>query len=254
MLISLCSSKGAPGITSTALALAAVWPRPVLLLEADPAGGDLAYRCQSASGGPLATSPSVLSLASAAGSSSVGSVAAFTQELACGVSIVQGVGSPAQSRGLASLWGTIAQMCRASDVDVIADLGRIDRASPVLPLAAGSDRLLVVASASMDSLMHTRATIAEIAGAIAPGPTGSRPIPVLVGPARHARGHRADCDQVMAAAGDLAGPAVHVPLDRDALARLENGDVARRLRRTLLMRAVTPFAAELAGTSTEVNA
>jgi hypothetical protein len=254
MLISLCSSKGAPGTTSTALALAAAWPRPVVLLEADPAGGDLAYRCQSASGGPLAASPSVLSLASAAGSASVGSVAAFSQQLACGVSIVQGVGSPAQSRGLASLWGTIAQMCRDSDVDVIADLGRFDRSSPTLPVAAGSDRLLVVASAALDSLMHTRATITEIAGAITRDPTRARPTPVLVGPARHARGHRDDSDRVMAAAGDLAGPTAHVPLDRPALARLENGEAATKLRKTILMRAVTSLAVELSGAGTEVNA
>ncbi len=254
MLISLCSSKGAPGVTSTALALAAAWPRPALLLEADPAGGDLAFRCQSASGGPLAASPSVLSLASAAGSASVGSVAAFTQQLACGVSVVQGVGSPAQSRGLASLWGTIAQMCRDSEVDVIADLGRFDRSSPTLPLAASSDRLLIVASASLDSLMHTRATIAEIAGAVTQDPTRARPTPLLVGTARHAQGHRADSDQVMAAAGDLAGPTAHVPLDRSALARLENGEAATRLRRTILMRAVTSLAAELSGADTEVNA
>jgi hypothetical protein len=37
----LASAKGAPGVTTTCVALTLVWPRPVLLVEADPAGGDL---------------------------------------------------------------------------------------------------------------------------------------------------------------------------------------------------------------------
>ena len=43
-LIAVAADKGAPGVTTTAVALAAVWPRPVLLAECDPAGGDLVYR------------------------------------------------------------------------------------------------------------------------------------------------------------------------------------------------------------------
>ena len=47
-LIAVAADKGAPGVTTTALALAAVWPRPVLLAECDPAGGDLVYRFPAA--------------------------------------------------------------------------------------------------------------------------------------------------------------------------------------------------------------
>ncbi|MDF0752962.1 hypothetical protein NLU14_22305, partial [Marinobacter sp. 71-i] len=65
MLISIASVKGSPGVTSTALALAAVWPRPVVLLEADPSGGDLAYRCKAAHGGPVAANKGLLQLAAA---------------------------------------------------------------------------------------------------------------------------------------------------------------------------------------------
>ena len=41
MLIALCSAKGAPGVTTSGLALALSWPRPVVLAELDPAGGDV---------------------------------------------------------------------------------------------------------------------------------------------------------------------------------------------------------------------
>jgi hypothetical protein len=43
-VVVLASVKGSPGVTTTALALASWWPRPVLVMEADPAGGDLAAR------------------------------------------------------------------------------------------------------------------------------------------------------------------------------------------------------------------
>ena len=41
MLIALCSAKGAPGVTTSGLALTLSWPRGVVLAELDPAGGDV---------------------------------------------------------------------------------------------------------------------------------------------------------------------------------------------------------------------
>ncbi|HSJ59640.1 MAG TPA: hypothetical protein VK895_00290, partial [Jiangellaceae bacterium] len=38
-VIALASASGSPGVTSTALGIALLWPRPVLLVEADPTGG-----------------------------------------------------------------------------------------------------------------------------------------------------------------------------------------------------------------------
>jgi hypothetical protein len=45
-VVAVCSTKGSPGVTTLACALAASWPstRRVVLVEADPAGGDLAVR------------------------------------------------------------------------------------------------------------------------------------------------------------------------------------------------------------------
>src|SRR5437763_13615057 len=62
-LIAIASDKGAPGVTTAALALAAVWPRPVLLAECDQAGGGLVYRFPAAGGGHLDPRPGGLSLA-----------------------------------------------------------------------------------------------------------------------------------------------------------------------------------------------
>src|SRR2546423_15418228 len=62
-LIAIASDKGAPGVTTAALALAAVRPRPVLLAECDPAGGDPVYRFPAVDGGHLDPRRGVLSLA-----------------------------------------------------------------------------------------------------------------------------------------------------------------------------------------------
>ena len=43
MLIAFVSGKGAPGTSTSALALALAWPRLVLLAECDPRGGDLVW-------------------------------------------------------------------------------------------------------------------------------------------------------------------------------------------------------------------
>src|ERR1019366_10538581 len=44
--LTLCSAKGAPGVTTLACVLGAVWPthRAVVVAECDPSGGDLAGR------------------------------------------------------------------------------------------------------------------------------------------------------------------------------------------------------------------
>src|SRR3954466_96920 len=103
MLIALASVKGSPGVTSTALAIAAVWPRPVVLLEADPTGGDLGYRCRAAHGGPLSANRGVGRPPAAVrgGTPSPDAVFNESQLLACGVNLIQGVTSSAQSRGMA---------------------------------------------------------------------------------------------------------------------------------------------------------
>ena len=38
-VVCLTSASGSPGVTATAVGLAFCWPRPVLLVEADPTGG-----------------------------------------------------------------------------------------------------------------------------------------------------------------------------------------------------------------------
>ncbi|MDR0344130.1 MAG: hypothetical protein LBI49_13680, partial [Nocardiopsaceae bacterium] len=62
-LIAVAADKGAPGVTTSSVVLAAVWPRPVLLAECDGSGGDLVYRLPAEGGGRLDPQRGLLSLA-----------------------------------------------------------------------------------------------------------------------------------------------------------------------------------------------
>ena len=62
-LIVLASDKGSPGVTTTAITLAAVWPRRALLAELDPTGGDVALRLRGPRGAPLSPEVGLISLA-----------------------------------------------------------------------------------------------------------------------------------------------------------------------------------------------
>ena len=43
-IVCLASASGSPGVTTTAVGMAFSWPRPVLLVEADPTGGSGSFR------------------------------------------------------------------------------------------------------------------------------------------------------------------------------------------------------------------
>lgn len=247
MLVALASIKGAPGVTSTALTLAAVWPRPVVVLEADPAGGDLAYRCRAAHGGPVYAPKGLLTLAGEVrgGVRSAGVVFDHSQMLACGVNLLQGVNSAGQSRGLDGLWTQVAGACTVADVDVIADLGRIDPTSPVLPLAQSARHLIPVASASLESVMHLSNGLEALAGPLVRHSAVSIR-PVLIGPDSHAQRDCADLNDLLARAGMPLAATVPVPYDPKSLTRLEQGEKATgRLGRTLLLRAARQLASTI---------
>jgi len=173
------------------------------------------------------------------------------QPLACGVELVQGVRSAAQAQGLGRLWSTLAEACRASEVDVIADLGRFQRTSPVLPLAQSADAFIPVAAASLESVMHLADGLTEVMPALvryhAP-----RVCPVLVGPDAHAEGDCADLDDLLRRSGHLTEPTLPIAYDPKALIRLERGETpASRLRRTLLLRRARTMAAIVGPALTE---
>jgi MinD-like ATPase involved in chromosome partitioning or flagellar assembly len=147
-LIALASAKGSPGVTTTALALAAVWPRAVLLAECDPAGGDTAAGFLRAQAEPSST---LLDVALAARRGlSPGDVLAHCLRLSADdrFALLPGVSDPAHVASASLAWRQVAATFRALSNtqarDVLADCGRLNaRGSPV-DLLARCDLIVIV--------------------------------------------------------------------------------------------------------------
>jgi hypothetical protein len=156
MLIALCSLKGSPGVTTTAVALAARWPadQKPLVVECDPAGGDLAARFR------LPATPGVVSLAAAARRNrDLAVLWRHSQRLPAGLAVVLGPVGAQQARGALRLLtlGRTSVLRAAGDqpgVVVLADCGRVAPESFALPIIRTADAMVLLAHAQDDELSH----------------------------------------------------------------------------------------------------
>lgn len=246
-LVAVTYVKGRSGATTTALGLAAVAPsrvRPVVV-ECDPAGGDLMYRLD------LAATPSLVDLAAAArgATDAQGALAAGQQALGVGDAAVPVVVAPAggtQTRAaLPELTGIGASVLTTSDRLVVADCGRLAPGSPVWPLLPLADVVLVMARARTDEVAHLREYLAELvdvnAGQLAVLLAARYPV------AEVASVLTTHIAEELAAASDSIGVLGPLPVDGKAAAVLGGEMVAgRRWRRLPLMRAYTDLLDDLA--------
>ena len=177
-LVVLLSAKGSPGVTTTAVALAAGWPagRSAVVVEADVAGGDLAATCG------LAIDPGLGSLASAGrhGFDS-DTVLAHSQILPCGTRAV--VGPPSDSEAAAALDAlrpNLVPALASSPIDVLADCGRFSSDETLRTLLAHADLVLVVTRPTLAGVEHVAARLTVI-GSMTPHVelllVGERPYP-----------------------------------------------------------------------------
>ncbi len=157
-LIAIASDKGAPGVTTAALALAAVWPRPVLLAECDPAGGDLVYRFPAVGGGHLDPRRGVLSLAVVARRGmQPQQVWEHVQKLHGGLDVLAGVTNAEQGAGLSLLWGPIGKaLASMPQADVIADCGRLGADGPLYDLLAEATTVVLVTKVHVADVIRLR--------------------------------------------------------------------------------------------------
>lgn len=243
MFVVVCSAKGSPGTTTTALALAAAWPAetPVVAVEADPAGGDLGIRLTGRSGA-LPPSPTVATLAAAARDGGEDVVRRHAIALNDQLSVVPGYLSPNQGRAIATLWQPLGQALRRADVDSVVDVGRLGTSSPATPLLNEADAAVVVVRADIASLIHARDQIHYL-----PIRPGTAIIPLVIGRAADSAADRADVDQVLAAEGLAVEPAAHISWDQAAVRALEAGQspAGRALVRSKLIRSAQVVADRL---------
>ncbi|MFE5035533.1 hypothetical protein [Streptomyces sp. NPDC056683] len=179
-LIAIAADKGSPGVTTAAVALAAVWPRRVLLAEADPAGGDLVYRSAAAHGGPLNPNTGMLSIAATARRGLVpDQLWDHVQPLSGGLEVLVGLGVAEHAAGLAGLWPTLGHAFAAladspnAPADVIADCGRISGDTPAVEMFPHAALVLLVSRAEPEALARVRDRAAALAQKLHGGPRGA---------------------------------------------------------------------------------
>ncbi len=248
-LIAVAADKGAPGVTTTATALAAVWPRPVVLAECDPAGGDIVYRLPGAHGGRLDPRRGLLSLAVAARHGlEPGQVWQHAQRLRGGLDVLAGVGNAEQGSGIEPLWGPVGDLlARLPGADVIADCGRLGPDGPYYDLLARAAIVILIVRPNLGEVIRLRDRAAAVA--VATGRRGGREASIGVLVIADRRGYRRALAEVRQAVGGANSPVglvagiAHEPKSAQRL----RGEWGGRLDRTLLIRTARDAAAELAG-------
>lgn len=168
-IITLTSASGSPGVTTTALGLALVWPRPVLLVEADPTGGSALlagyWRGQLDHVGLLD-----LVLAERHG---LLADALPRMQLAIegtDASVLVGTKSHEQAGSLARLWDPLLGVLQnLPGQDVIVDAGRLGLDGSPHSLLVYSDVTLLVAHSSLRALAAARSWAATLAADVVPG-------------------------------------------------------------------------------------
>lgn len=182
MLLAVLADKGSPGVTTAALALAAAAvgeargggaPGPVLLVEADPGGGDLECWC-----GPLGA-PGLL-----AAVTDVGDAAGCERLRGHAVEVVEGVDAvvaPTSAGSMAAALqaagrGFVAALAALAGT-VIVDCGRWQSPAPPLLdlLLAEADLALVACRPTLGGVEHTRSLLPTLR------PAGGRVEVVLAG-------------------------------------------------------------------------
>lgn len=256
-LIALAADKGSPGVTTAAVALAAVWPRRVLVAETDPAGGDLVYRSAAAHGGPLNPNTGMLSIAATARRGLVpDQLWDHTQPLSGGLEVLVGLGMSEQAAGLAGIWPTLgrafAQLADSphAPADVMADCGRIAGDSPAAELFPHAALLLLISRTEPEAIARVRDRAAALATKLHGGPRGAAALATpLIGvlliadPAGSGKlVHQVD-EMLMAArtGARVVGTLADDPAGADQLAGRRRG----RLDKSMLIRSARKVTADL---------
>jgi hypothetical protein len=245
-LFTLCSASGAPGVTTTALALARTWSsavprRGALLIDADPVGSSLIPGFVEAG---IPTGGGILGVAAErAGTPDDVLRQAVALDEAASCLILTGVSEPGQARPLGAVWTTLVEVAHElerSEFDVIVDVGRLGHRWEPQALVDAADVLVLVTRGTLPAVAAARAALTDLHSR---RPAGTPPHVVVGRPSPYS-------------AGDVARA-----LDVEALPELpEDAWASRalslvsptttRLRRSALLRAATQTAAALAHSAT----
>ena len=155
-IVCLTSASGSPGVTTTAVGIAFSWPRPVLLVEADPTGGSGVLP-----GFLRGTTPYDAGLIELA-LSPLGTADALrdvVRPLSPNVSLLAGIRSHAQAPALRDVWDPLLAALRDLDdngQDVIVDAGRLGLVGSPTALLDAADVTLLITRATLPSISAAR--------------------------------------------------------------------------------------------------
>ncbi|MFD5425528.1 hypothetical protein [Streptomyces sp. NPDC127084] len=175
-VIALAGCSGAPGVTTTALALLLSWPlepgRRMILTECDPDGGAVLHGLLQ---GTLGDRYGLRNLSVAARKGEFGD--AFWRQLIDLSSedgqagpherlLLPGITDPAQAASLGSLWQALAVMFRGIEADhghdVLIDLGRRGAVGPSGALVEKADAAIVVVRNTLRCLQAAQGRVAAL--------------------------------------------------------------------------------------------
>jgi hypothetical protein len=156
VLLAMASARSA-GLTTSALALAASWPRKVLLAELDPDGGTIA------AGRAANPDPGLKTLAAAGRHYiSPGLVTENAQALPGGIAVLMSPASPDRCVAALSALNSVGlgeTLKTIPGLDVIADCGRIDSNSPALPVVHHADAVIFVVRSTLVDIIGLRSRL-----------------------------------------------------------------------------------------------
>lgn len=191
-MIALTSAKGAPGVSTTALAMTLLWPRLALLVEGDPAGGSsvlagflrgtvghshgllglvMAHRQDELEQGLWSQTVPLVEPGSADGQRWV----------------LPGLSDAAQAPSCGQLWGPLGSLLASQEqagVDVLVDAGRLGAAHAPVPLLRQADLVLLVTGSGLPAVASVRARMVVLREQLAAGESGPDLGLLLVGEGR----------------------------------------------------------------------
>lgn len=154
-VIAMLSVKHSPGVTTAALALASAWSDQgdVVVIEADPAGGDVAARTG------LGFDPGLLSLAASGRHAGAQlDLGRHGQQLPAGGIVVAAPTAPDRAApAVAAVASRLAHAVRATAANGIIDCGRWSPASPATAAIAASDLCVLVIEPTLAGVDHAQA-------------------------------------------------------------------------------------------------
>ena len=257
-LIAVVSAKGAPGVTTLTVALAALTPGAIAA-DLDPDGGDLALRYRREDGAPLDLDQGLLSLAASLRRDpgdfvGAGPIDAHLQVAAGGLELLLGVKGPDQAIGLGPLWSPLARALTESDRTVFADCGRIGPASPAMPVLLVADAVIMVARAELDELAHLRERLRFLVATLPSRYSGRARVGVVLVAGERDRAAGPRTEQLLRASGVAVSVLGTIADDARGALRLRGLSHGRVGRTTLVrsVRSLLPAVRMLAGDVSDV--